>query len=47
MGHEQSPTEYEEATVNLSATEERKVIKGNNVKKRIPLKIKKYTKMNL
>ena len=30
MGHEQSPTEYEEATVNLSATEERKVIKGNN-----------------
>ena len=36
MGHEQSPTEYEEATVNLSATEERKVIKGNNGKKDSP-----------
>ena len=36
MGHEQSPIEYEEATLNLNATEERKVIRGNDGKEDSP-----------
>ena len=36
MGYEQNPIEYEEATLDLNATEERKVIRGNDGKEDSP-----------